>query len=273
MRRPTPTRSSLRRSLNALTAPRIVVREVVGRGADFDARFSAVSRTYRYFVLERRGARPVPVGPRLVAGRAARSGCPGRGVPTIAREPRLHVLLSTPAGAARTTRWSAGSSRADWTEEPGRPTCSDSRSGPRRSATRWCGASWASSSTSGGGGERRRTSPPPSAPRTARPLASSPRPTDCSCGTSIWLTDSMLGTSNMADCPEPIATVAERRMADLSVERGYGVRPRLLRESARRYADPSASRSLRRLGSEAGPGRDSRPIAGPSWPMTVRTKE
>ena len=43
----------LRDSLNGLLGPRVVVREVRAVGADFDARFSARSRTYRYTVLNR----------------------------------------------------------------------------------------------------------------------------------------------------------------------------------------------------------------------------
>lgn len=46
----------LSRSLNKLCAPDIVVREVAHAAPDFDARFSARSRTYRYTVL----SRPVP---------------------------------------------------------------------------------------------------------------------------------------------------------------------------------------------------------------------
>jgi tRNA pseudouridine38-40 synthase len=46
----------LHRSLLKLCAPRIVVREVDAVPADFDARFSATSRTYRYRVLNA----PVP---------------------------------------------------------------------------------------------------------------------------------------------------------------------------------------------------------------------
>lgn len=47
---------SLLRSLTKLCGPQVVVREVAEAPADFDARFSARSRTYRYTVLNR----PVP---------------------------------------------------------------------------------------------------------------------------------------------------------------------------------------------------------------------
>src|SRR3546814_20948438 len=44
---------SLQRSLNKLCGPEIVVREVTAAAPDFDARFSAKARTYRYTVLNR----------------------------------------------------------------------------------------------------------------------------------------------------------------------------------------------------------------------------
>ena len=44
---------ALRRSLNRLCAPSIVVRDLSGASDRFDARFSACSRTYRYQVLNR----------------------------------------------------------------------------------------------------------------------------------------------------------------------------------------------------------------------------
>jgi len=47
---------AVQRSLNRLCGPSIVVREAVVAAADFDARHSAVGRTYRYTVLNR----PVP---------------------------------------------------------------------------------------------------------------------------------------------------------------------------------------------------------------------
>jgi len=47
---------ALQRSLVKLCGPAIVVREVGVAGSDFDARFSATARTYRYTVLNR----PVP---------------------------------------------------------------------------------------------------------------------------------------------------------------------------------------------------------------------
>jgi tRNA pseudouridine38-40 synthase len=46
----------VRRSLNSQLAPRIVAREVAVAAPDFHARYSALSRTYRYTVLNR----PVP---------------------------------------------------------------------------------------------------------------------------------------------------------------------------------------------------------------------
>jgi tRNA pseudouridine38-40 synthase len=48
--------AALQRSLVKLCGPEVVVREVAQATADFDARFSARSRTYRYTVLNR----PVP---------------------------------------------------------------------------------------------------------------------------------------------------------------------------------------------------------------------
>lgn len=45
---------ALQRSLNRLCGPRIVVRDVMEAPTDFDARRAAVSRTYRYTVLNRR---------------------------------------------------------------------------------------------------------------------------------------------------------------------------------------------------------------------------
>ncbi len=48
-----PDPERLRDSLNGLLGPSIVVRSVRTVGADFDARFSATSRTYRYTVLNR----------------------------------------------------------------------------------------------------------------------------------------------------------------------------------------------------------------------------
>ncbi len=51
-----PDLERLQQSVNGLCAPRIVVREVEAVPDDFDARGSAVSRTYRYTVLNR----PVP---------------------------------------------------------------------------------------------------------------------------------------------------------------------------------------------------------------------
>jgi tRNA pseudouridine38-40 synthase len=48
--------AALQRSLVKLCGPEIVVREVAEATADFDARFSAKARTYRYIVLNR----PVP---------------------------------------------------------------------------------------------------------------------------------------------------------------------------------------------------------------------
>ena len=45
--------SALRRSINRLCAPAIVIRDIAEAASDFDARFSAHSRTYRYQVLNR----------------------------------------------------------------------------------------------------------------------------------------------------------------------------------------------------------------------------
>jgi tRNA pseudouridine38-40 synthase len=49
----------LERSVNALCAPGVVVREAAFVGDDFDARFSALWRHYRYTVLNRRWADPI----------------------------------------------------------------------------------------------------------------------------------------------------------------------------------------------------------------------
>src|SRR3546814_19685874 len=54
---------SLQRSLNKLCGPEIVVRDVTAAAPDFDARFSAKARTYRYTVLNREV--PDPFRPHL----------------------------------------------------------------------------------------------------------------------------------------------------------------------------------------------------------------
>ena len=121
MRRPTPTRPPPRRSLNSLTAPRIVVREVVVAAPDFDARFSACDPHLSVLRLEREVPDPflgpTPGGwPTRSIGTRLR-----RGVPTAARDPRLHVLLPTARGVAEDASLVRRVLGADWTEEPGRP--------------------------------------------------------------------------------------------------------------------------------------------------------
>jgi len=51
--------SRLHRALNAILKPEIVVRQLGEAPAGFNARFSAVARTYRYFVLNRTVAEPL----------------------------------------------------------------------------------------------------------------------------------------------------------------------------------------------------------------------
>jgi tRNA pseudouridine38-40 synthase len=51
----------LRRSLNKICGDTIVVREIVAAPPDFDARFSATSRVYRYSVLNQRSPDPFAV--------------------------------------------------------------------------------------------------------------------------------------------------------------------------------------------------------------------
>ena len=92
-----------------------MVRAAEVAAPDFDARFSALWRRYRYTVLNRRRARPVP-GRHDVARRRSRSTC---GPLRLACDPLIgeHDFSSfcrrpkLAATASRRPRWSAGSSR------------------------------------------------------------------------------------------------------------------------------------------------------------------
>ena len=159
----------LQRSVNGLCKPAIVVRAAELAPPDFDARFSALWRRYRYTVLNR--TVPDPFLARRRGTSPSRSTCRRCGWPAI------------PSSASTTSRRSAGGPEpagapppslvrrvvdARW-DAPGRRRCSASRSRPTPSATRWCARSSACWSTWAGAGAGPATSAAAAGPRPPRP--------------------------------------------------------------------------------------------------------
>ena len=157
----------LQASLNGLCGPAVVAREVaVADRADFDARFDATARRYRYTILNR----PVP-DPFLAATawhvaqpldlRAMQAACDPligeHDFTSFCRRPKdrpeaslVRRVLGRPGSATR---------------RRGRESCG-SASRPPPSATRWSARSPAPSSTSASASAPPPTSWPPSAPAT-----------------------------------------------------------------------------------------------------------
>ena len=118
---------------------------------DFDARFSAIWRHYRYTVLNDAATEPVPGVDGLARRCTARRAGDAARVRSPDRRARLHLVLpATEAvgGRPRRRRSPPGASSARWdavaTTDDG---CCGSRSGPPRSAIRWCDRSSGRSST------------------------------------------------------------------------------------------------------------------------------
>jgi len=110
----------LRRRVNALTAPRIVVREVVVAAPDFDARFSAVTRTYRYFVWNAEVPDPFLAAHAWWLADPLDRDALAEACPPLLGTHDFTSFCRRPRGRedASLVRRVLG---ADWTEEPGRP--------------------------------------------------------------------------------------------------------------------------------------------------------
>jgi hypothetical protein len=157
---------ALQRSLNGMGAPAIVVRSVEAAPADFDARFSAVWRRYRYTVLNTDVPDPFLAATTWHVGRPL--------------DRRRLALASDPDG----TTWARGGS--------------DSRSGPTPSVTRWCARSWVCWSTSVWADASRGRCWVCSEPGTGPWPASPPRLTACASGRSAIDLAALLAGSSSA---------------------------------------------------------------------------
>ena len=144
----------LARSVNGLCGPAIAVaRRPRWPRPDFDARFSARWRHYRYTVLNREA--PDPFLARDVVARRRAPGLPAAaaGLRSAHRRARLLVVLPPPAGRAGRAAEPPMERRVldAALDRPRRRRCCASRSGPTPSATRWCARSSGCWSTSGTG--------------------------------------------------------------------------------------------------------------------------
>ena len=124
----------LQRSVNKMLAPSVAVREAAWAPPGFDARRSALSRTYRYSL----SVRPVagPVLGRSRPGTSVRAStfgpCRRRATPSWASTTSRRSATPLSAGRARWSGGCCGPIGPIWAKGA---TCSRSR--PRRFATRW----------------------------------------------------------------------------------------------------------------------------------------
>ena len=176
---------ALVRSVNHQCGPAIAAREAEVVPPDFDARFSARARRYRYLVLNR----PHP-DPFLAATSWHVERPLDRWAMDLACDPFIgehdFAALLPPAEAPRRVGGlarAAGQGRVV-DRRRRRPAALRDR-GRARSATRWCAASSARWSPSATGGCRPATSPGSSGPATAPRPATSPRPTASPSGRSL----------------------------------------------------------------------------------------
>ena len=106
-------------SVNSMLAPHVVAREVALAPDDFDARFSAKWRRYRYRLLTIRGARPVPRGHHLVDASRPRPPPNGRRRARSGRRARLQLRSAAGHGTDRMPRWCVSVTDARWSQELG----------------------------------------------------------------------------------------------------------------------------------------------------------
>ena len=159
---------ALQRSLTKLCGPEVAIREVAAGRADFDARFSARSRRYRYQVLNRPAPDPFrarfawhapgPLEPELLT-----LACD----PFVGEHDFSAFCRRPKVAAGRRSRCASCGGCCGRAGPMTATACCASRSRPPRSATRWCAASWARSWPPGSGTPAGRRHP--GHPRGGRP--------------------------------------------------------------------------------------------------------
>ena len=177
--------ADLSRRVNKLCAPAIAVRDAAWVDGEFDARFSASWRHYRYDVWNAPSPNPLLAGrawfvPQPLAVWAMQAACD----PLIGEHDFTSFCRAPKVGPKSPSRRSCGACCRRAGASSSTPGTCASRSGRMPSAIRWSARSSARSSTSASARRRPATSAGSSSPATGRPPARSPRRTASCCGRS-----------------------------------------------------------------------------------------
>jgi tRNA pseudouridine(38-40) synthase len=185
------------RSLRTMLGPEIALRDLTAAPEGFDARFSAVRRSYRYFIDESPSHDPLRSHWVWHRGEALDLGAMNQAAAAfVGPHDFASLCRAAEGGTTERTVESAGWERSGGRHGHGQPdrrtvasgigsrgsVCSSTWCPPRRSATRWCGPWWRSAWTWVGarcGPKRSRRS---WTRRTATPPEESPHRTAWCCG-------------------------------------------------------------------------------------------